>query len=213
MKQVPLVLAVLLGLSCAGIAPAKSKINGSIEVATAEQAGDLSTINGSIHVAANGSAKEISTVNGSVQLGKGARAESIDVVNGGIELDEGAKVARSVSSVNGKLRFANGADVGGGAGTVNGSITLESAHVGGGLKTVSGDIRVGAGARVEGGIRVNKPKGRSNESRVPRVIIGPGAVIQGELVFEREVELLVSDRATIGAITGATARTFAGEQP
>lgn len=213
MKLVPLALAVLLSLPCAGIALAKGKINGSIEVGNAEHAGDLSTVNGSIRVAATGSAKELSTVNGGVQLGEKSRAESIEVVNGGIELDEDAGVAGNVSSVNGKLRFARGTDVGGRASTVNGSITLEAAHVGGGIETTSGDIRVGADSRVEGGIRVNKPKGRSNESRLPRVVIGPKAVVQGELVFERQVELFVSDSATVGAITGATAKSFSGDQP
>ena len=39
----------------------------------------------------------------------------------------------------------------------------------------------------------------------------PGAVVQGDLRFEREVTLYVSDKATIGRVSGATAIIFAGE--
>jgi hypothetical protein len=44
-------------------------------------------------------------------------------------------------------------------------------------------------------------------------VIGPGAVVQGELKFERKVKLYVSDKATIGTVTGATPEMFSGETP
>src|SRR5439155_163288 len=88
-----------------------------------------------------------------------------------------------------------------GAGTVNGSITLKTAHVGGGLSTVGGDIDLSGESRVEGGILVQEPGGwfggSSSRARKPRIVIGPGAVVQGNLRFEREVELYVSERATV----------------
>jgi hypothetical protein len=51
------------------------------------------------------------------------------------------------------------------------------------------------------------------ESSGPRIVIGPGASVQGELRFERKVQLYVSDRATIGPVSGATAIRFSGEDP
>jgi hypothetical protein len=48
---------------------------------------------------------------------------------------------------------------------------------------------------------------------VPRIVIGPGATVQGELRFERPVQLFVSDKATIGTVTGATPIPFSGERP
>jgi hypothetical protein len=48
---------------------------------------------------------------------------------------------------------------------------------------------------------------------VPRIVIGPGAAVQGELRFERTVQLFVSDKATIGTVTGATPISFSGESP
>lgn len=216
MRIATIALAVLIALPCADGAFAKNrtgKINGSIEVGNAEQAGDLSTVNGSIRIAATGSADEVSTVNGGVRLGAKARAKSVETVNGGIDLDEGARVAGDVSTVNGGLAFGKGADVGGRVRSVNGRIVLDAAHVGGGIETVVASIDVGADSRVEGGILVKKPRGSSNDSRVPRVVIGPRAVVQGDLVFEREVELFVSDSATVGAISGASAKKFSGERP
>jgi hypothetical protein len=41
-------------------------------------------------------------------------------------------------------------------------------------------------------------------------VIGPGAVVEGPLVFEREVKLYVHASARTGAITGATAIRFDG---
>jgi len=51
-------------------------------------------------------------------------------------------------------------------------------------------------------VQVNKRK--------PRIIIGPNAVVEGELKFEREVTLYVHETARTGKITGATATSYSG---
>ena len=127
--------------------------------------------------------------------------------------EEGARVAQNAHSVNGAIELAKGADVGGSATNVNGHVVLTAAHVGGGIQTVAGDIDVGADSRVEGGILVDEPHGHSSDTRVPRVVIGPRAVVDGTLEFRREVELFVSRSAKVGAIKGATAKTFDGDKP
>jgi hypothetical protein len=48
---------------------------------------------------------------------------------------------------------------------------------------------------------------------VPRIVVGPGATVEGELRFDHPVQLFVSDRATIGQFVGATATTFSGDSP
>jgi hypothetical protein len=53
----------------------------------------------------------------------------------------------------------------------------------------------------------------SSNDRVPKIVIGPHAVVQGNLTFQREVELYVSDSATVGKIEGATAKKFSGSAP
>lgn len=216
MKRLPIAVA-LLALTCASGAFAQDdvdKVNGAIDVKNGERAGNLSTVNGGVRIAASGSAGKVTTVNGGVRLAEQARAASVQTVNGGVNLDEGAQVKGGVETVNGGIRLGKSADVGGRAQTVNGRIALEAAHIGGGIETVGGDIEIGADARVEGGILIKKPSGWSwGTQRNPRVVIGPRATVQGTLEFEREVELFVSDSATIGTVKGATVQKFSGNQP
>ena len=62
---------------------------------------------------------------------------------------------------------------------------------------------------MKGGIKVTKPQGfRLNVKRDPRIIIGPNAIVEGPLVFERPVTLYVHTSAKIGPVTGATAKSF-----
>ena len=209
-----------------------NRVNGSVSVRSGETADKVSTVNGAIDIADHATAREAETVNGSIQLGAGAAADSLQTVNGGITLAEGAKVAHDVDTVNGAVTLARTATGAGSVDTVNGAITLREnaevsgrlknvngriqltdAHVGGGLETVAGDLFVGTNSRVEGGILVKKPHGRSLKNKVPRVVIGPGAVVRGTLRFEREVKLYVSETATIGPVEGAEAERFSGSEP
>jgi len=67
---------------------------------------------------------------------------------------------------------------------------------------------------VRRGILVEKPRGISfGRLRVPRIVIGPNAVVEGELRFEREVELFVHPKARIGKVVGATARSYTDTLP
>ena len=134
-------------------------------------------------------------------------------VNGAIALGDGAHVSGRAGSVNGDLNLGNGAEVAGALTNVNGKISLASAHVGGGIKTVNGNISIMGTSHVEGGILVEKPNGLMFNNEDPVIVIGPGAVIQGEMKFERKVKLYVSDKATIGTVTGATPIAFSGDTP
>ena len=190
-------------------------VNGSIHVPAGTRSGAVATVNGSIRIDDNATVGSAGTVNGSVALGAHATADTVGTVNGSITLGEGAHVVRDVTTVNGSMTLKNGADVGGPLSNVNGRIALNEAHVAGGLRTVDGDIDVGGGSHVEGGIIVRHGGGGwfNFGTRKPRIVIGPGAVVQGDLRFERAVELYVSDSATTGPITGATAVRFAGASP
>jgi hypothetical protein len=67
---------------------------------------------------------------------------------------------------------------------------------------------------VQGGILVERPQGISwGKRRVPRIIIGPNAVVNGTLRFEREVELFVHPSAKIGTVIGATAKPYTDTLP
>ena len=211
-------LAAMLVLSACGEShdgDESSKINGSIHVPAGKQPGAVATVNGSIHVDDNAAVTSATTVNGSVHLGDHATATSLNSVNGSIALGTGAHVSGTASSVNGELTLGDGAEILGSLTNVNGKISLTAAHVGGGIKTVNGSMNITGASHVEGGILVEKSSTELVKivPHVPRIVIGPGATVQGELRFERTVQLFVSDKATIGTVTGATPIQFTGESP
>jgi len=208
-------LLVLSGCDYSSDGNESTKINGSIHVPAGKPPGPVETINGAVHIDENAAVTTATTVNGSVRMGPHATAVSLNTVNGGISLDTGAKVSGSATSVNGDLTVADGAEVSGSLSNVNGKISLTGGHVIGRIKTVSGNISITGGSHVDGGILV---EGSSSGllkigSDVPRVLIGPGSSVLGELRFERKVDLYVSDKATIGTVSGATPVTFTGDSP
>lgn len=190
-----------------------TKVNGSVHVPAGKAAEEARTVNGSIHVDDNAAVTSAATVNGSVRLGAHATANSAKTVNGAISLGEGAHVSGSVGTVNGDLTLATGAEVAQALSNVNGKIALSSAHVAGGIKTANGSVSIMGTSHVEGGLLVEKPNGVLFNSDDPVIVIGPGAIVQGDLKFERKVKLFVSDKATIGTVTGATPITFSGDNP
>jgi hypothetical protein len=193
-----------------------SKVMGSVRIAAGQHTGDATTVNGSVEIGANAVVKHAGSVNGGITMREHSAADSVETVNGSVRLEEGVKVSGSVELVNGHISLDKGADVTGHLTNVNGSIELSAAHVGGGIETTTGDIEIGADSHVDGGIVIDKSdEGWFNFSgpRVPRVVIGPGAVVKGRLTFRREVKLYVSDHATIGTVEGATAIKFSGANP
>ena len=213
MRSIILAALALLCVVSFAHADDTSKINGSISVKDGQSAGSLDTVNGSIRVGDNATVTSADTVNGSITLGNDVTASSLDTVNGAIDVGARSKIAGDIDAVNGRVSLAEGVDVQGKVENVNGEIRLAAAHVAGHIKTTSGDIRVGADARVDGGILVDKPGWFSGNSKTPRIVIGPRAVIGGTLEFRRDVELFISDTATVGTITGATAKRFSGDTP
>jgi hypothetical protein len=180
------------------------KVNGSIVVEPGRRAGDASTVNGSITVGSDARLEDLGTVNGKVLVGPRAGLRNAETVNGSITLEESAVATGDLEAVNGGILLARGARVDGQLANVNGELRLEGASVGRGLSTVNGDVFVGAGSRVDGGIEVDKPGGWgwSPRKRLPRVTVESGAVVNGPLRFEREVELHVGATAVVGPVEG-----------
>ena len=186
-----------------------STVNGSVSADAGQAYGDLETVNGSVSIAAGATVEDASTVNGSITVGDKAQAASLETVNGAIRIGKDVQVRKDVETVNGSIFTDRGTTIGGNVDTVNGAIGLVGTQLAGGIETVNGDITVGIGSHVKGGIKVEKPRGWSiKPRRDPRIIIGPNAVVEGPLVFERPVTLDVHTSARIGAVTGATAKPF-----
>jgi DUF4097 and DUF4098 domain-containing protein YvlB len=203
-------MGLIAALGGCGMGP--EGINGPANIAAGQTSGDVSRVNGSINVGEGATIGHANTVNGSIELGARATATGANTVNGGITLAEGAKMSGDVNTVNGSVTLGEDADIGGSVTNVNGDIKLTKAHIGRGIHTINADIEIGANSRLEGGIEVKKPSGISfgADKGVPRIVIGPGAVVEGTMKFERPVKLYVSDTATIGTVEGATPEKFSG---
>lgn len=195
-------------------------VNGAINVAANAKTGDATTVNGSIRVGAGGQIDDATTVNGSISYGERAAGKDATTVNGSIELAARATIDGDATTVNGGLALAAGASVSGSLTNVNGHITVDGAHVGEGIVTAVGDIDITGNSIVDGGIKVKKSKDNGflgihfGSDHVPRIVIGPGATVNGPLAFERAVQLFISDQAHVaGPITGAEAIKFSGPTP
>lgn len=207
-----LFLAVALSAGSAFAAEDVSKVNGSITAEAGQTYGDLETVNGSIRINGGATTDQASTVNGSISVDDKAVTGGLETVNGSIKLGRDVTVNGGVETVNGSIFVDRGGKLKDGVATVNGAIGLVATQVGGGIETVRGDITVGVDSHVRGGLRVQKSQGMFNiePKRDPRIIIGPNAVVEGSLVFERQVKLYVHKSAKIGTVTGATAQSFDG---
>lgn len=191
-----------------------SKVNGSIHAESGQTYGDLDTVNGSIHIDSGANVGDVETVNGSISGEDKAVMASASTVNGAIRLGEQSRVTGKVETVNGAVTVGKLSELGDDLSTVNGKILIYQSNITGDVSTVNGDITVGTHSHIHGGITVDKPTGFSwGKQRKPRILIGPNAVVMGELVFKREVELIVHSSAKIGKVTGATVQTYTDKVP
>lgn len=212
MSPIRTALFIALALSVGNVFATEdiSKVNGGINTESGQTYGDLETVNGSIHVASGATTDSAGTVNGGISVGEKAVTGKLETVNGGIKLERDVTVNGSIETVNGSIFVDRGGKVKDGVETVNGAIGLVATQLGGGIETVRGDVTVGVDSHVAGGLRVQKSRGMFNvePKRDPRIVIGPNAMVEGTLVFERPVKLYVHKTARIGAVTGATAQSF-----
>jgi predicted acyltransferase (DUF342 family) len=180
-----------------------SAVNSSLKAADGETYGEISTVNGDVSVGRGAIADEAHTVNGSITIENDARVGEVRTVNGSLTIREGVSVERNAHTVNGDVDVGRRTRVGGDLATVSGDIELSGAEVGGQLRTTNGDIDLTDGSRVHGGILVKKNRGWGwgKEDRV-RVTICSTCVVEGELRFERPVELRVETGGKIGQVTG-----------
>ena len=192
------------------------KVNGSITANAGEAYGDLSTVNGGIDLERGARVGDVETVNGGIEAADDVGARSVSTVNGAIRFGKQARIDGDVETVNGGIFIDRGGNVREDVTTVNGAIGLVDTDLGGGIETVNGDVTVGVGSHVKGGIHVEKP-GRNGmqwgKQRIPRIVIGPNAVVDGPLVFERDVVLYVHNTARIGSVRGATPKSYSTATP
>ncbi len=211
-SRMTLALVLALASTTAWTAPQQDieKINGSISADAGQVVGSMETVNGSIRIETGARARNAETVNGSITVADRAQVGNLETVNGSIRIARNVRIGGNVETVNGSVFVDRSGNISGDIATVNGAIGLVDTDLSGGIETVNGDITVGAGSHVRGGIRVEKPNSNwmpisIGKRRPPRIIIGPNAVVEGPMVFEREVKLYVHQSARVGSVTGATA--------
>ncbi len=180
-------------------------VNGSVTAEPGQTYDTVRTVNGAVRVSRGASAAEAKTVNGSLVLEEDTKVGTASTVNGSLRIGAGAAVAEEASTVNGSIALAKRARVGGDVSTVSGRIRLDGAEVTGKVITRDGDIELNDGARVHGGIHVRE-KGNNwswNGSKlVVQVEICSTCVVDGELRFDRAVELHVESGGRIGRVIG-----------
>ena len=205
-----LVLAALFP-GCARAAEDVVRTNGSVTTTAGAGYGRLATTNGSIRLADGVTADSASTTNGSINAGDDVTVGRLKTVNGGIRLGERVRVAEEVKTVNGSI-FVDRDGYVGGVETTNGAIGVVATEVAGDVSLANGDLTIGVGSHVRGRVHVRKPGSSWMPvrigTRLPRVVIGPGVVVDGPLVFERDVVLHVHDSARIGPVTGAEPQRY-----
>jgi hypothetical protein len=198
-----------------------STINGSITVGSgATVTGDLETVNGAIRIDEDAVIEDAETVNGAIKIASGVNAEDIEGVNGAIRIGKNVTIAGEISVVNGKIGVDAGSSIGESLSNVNGEISITGAEIGGDLSTVNGDVSLYDGANLHGNLLIEKPGGTNwgnSNSRKPKIIIGPGSKVGGNIIVEREVELYISDMAEVGGVSGVMsmdqAIRFSGKHP
>ena len=194
-------------------------VNGSIKVGSdAVVTGGLRTVNGSIRVGSGSTIENAKTVNGSLTMAEGVETGNLGTVNGAVMVGEKSSVDGDVSAVNGSITLEKSSLVTGEIGNVNGRIRLDGAKVEGNVTTVTGDIKL-RNAVVEGDLVIEEPGMWSNsgKKRKPRIVIGPGSRVEGDIVIEHEVELFISESAEVGSVKGVMslddATMFSGDEP
>ena len=182
-----------------------SSVNGNVRASPGETYDTLSTVNGDVRVARGASAEVAKTVNGNIELEPEVKLGRASTVNGSLHVREGVSIAHEASTVNGSVSLGKRTRVGGDVSSVSGEIELEGAEVAGKLTTFNGDIELTDGSRVLGGIHIKKPKDSGwswGNSDPPEVHICSTCVVEGELRFDRPVELRVEPGARIGTVIG-----------
>ena len=198
-----------------------TSVNGSITVGDgAVVTGSLNTVNGKVRIGDDATIEDASTVNGSMKVGDNVTADELETVNGSISVGTGSRIAGEIDTVNGGITLEKGTVAASNVGNVNGSIELEGSEVGGNIQTVTGDVHLSDASTVKGDIVIEKPSMwsfGSKNNKMPKVVIGPGSVVEGKIILEREVKLYISESAEVGGVEGEMsmddAVRFSGDHP
>lgn len=215
LRQITWAPACLAALVCSGCV---MHLDRPTEIAVGHLPRPVYSVDGGVHLAARAEAGKIRSVHGGVTLGEGATAKTIDTVDGPVALERGATCRHDLSAVDRRVSLAPGGHVGGNVRTLVAGLDGHDAEIAGAIHTVSGKILLHGTTHVGKGICLDKPRPSTDAQdevwkRLPRVVIGPGVVVDGPIVAARGGTLWVSRQARIGAVEGIRTQWFDGATP
>jgi hypothetical protein len=192
-------------------------VNASYTVSAGVPTETISSVNGDVHIETRAAAKRVVTITGEVTIDSEGTAYSVETVSGAIHIGSRVKIRDYVKSVAAPITVDPGAEIGGSVENTGGDIKIDGATVLGGIVGAAANITVDGQSRIKGGLQYHeisaRLRGAGDFNRQPVVIVGPNASVEGELSFKRPVILYVSDKATIGAVSGTTPIVFRGASP
>ncbi len=151
---------------------------------------------------------------GNIFIGRGSRLNGgVETNMGRIELDD-ARVA-DIASCEGDVIVGAGSRVSGGIYVIGNGDKIDVDKITGYeiLTYTPCHAPVEEWSDEEGSEARNLPLAPTAAHRQSRVVIGPGAVVKGNLVFGHPVDLYVHKSAHIGKVHGATAVIYDSEEP
>lgn len=154
----------------------------------------------------------------SVSIAPGERHGATRVIDGDVDVERGAS-AGSVRVIDGSARLAEDSAVGGSAHITDGNFVMrEGSQLRGGLVAHHAELQI-SGASIDGEVRLFCTGGRIDNSRIAapvtvrkkalwhvscerpqRLIIGPGSEIDRLVIETTEIDVEISDGATIGEL-------------
>ncbi len=186
-------------------AEAGQTVNGRIEIGddVTVTSGQFRTVNGSVRIGSRTEIRGVATVNGSVRVGDDTTTGEVGTINGSVIFGDRATVQGDIVAVNGGILLGAGSTVSGSITTVNGRIELVGVTVEGDVENINEGMELTGATHIKGTLAVRESQGIELSRRVPVILIGPEVRVDGQLVFEREVELRIHRGAQLGEIVGA----------
>lgn len=186
-------------------------ISGNVRIAARAIVEGAATTSGDIQVHEEAAVGPVRSISGNLTVGAQAWVRRAETVSGHIALGLGVEVEEGVQSTSGTIKTDHGCRIKGDVTSTIGDIVLLGTEVEGDIHVVSGDLTVTAGSRVSGNIHLDRPASASCHR--PRIVIGPDACVEGELLLDAPVDLFVHATAQTGPIMGASRIVYSTPHP
>ena len=193
-----------------GHGEAQHAVNQPIHAERGSRHGRLTSVNGGIHLAQGCRADLVRSVNGGVRTEESARVGELQLVNGRLRGGPNLRVSGPVRLTNGGASLQPGSHISGSLTSVNARVELNQTRLDGPYLGSNGDLDTGPGSHLQAGIHYRAVAEEDRKRNTPEITIGAGSRVAGTLRFDRPVKLRVHRSARIGEVQGAQVEWFGG---